>query len=326
MKKGFKTLTILLSICLLFFAAFILAFYHFSSPPSSVEVSPSVFVIPKGQALGIIGRRLEEDGYIKNAFLFKLMVKQKNFEKKLQAGSFSVSPSMELDTIIFTLTKGTNDVWITIPEGWRSEEIAESLDRLELSEFNKDEFVKSTFNVEGTLFPDSYLVPKTISTSEVIELLTSTFEQKVMSKYSDDFNSSNLSFEELMVLASIIEREARSYEQMRKVSGILYNRLKIGMALQVDATLQYIKGYNNVNGSWWTPPLAVDKELDSSFNTYKITGLPPSPICNPGLDAIKAALFPLPSNNLYYLHDKNGVLHVAEDLSGHNQNIFRFLQ
>ena len=107
---------------------------------------------------------------------------------------------------------------------------------------------------------------------------------------------------------------------------ILFNRLAIQMPLQVDATLQYVKGYNKTESAWWSTPLAVDKELDSPYNTYKHNGLPPSPICNPGLMAIEAVLSPSPTQALYYIHDNNGKIHTAVSLSEHNANVNKYLR
>ncbi len=113
---------------------------------------------------------------------------------------------------------------------------------------------------------------------------------------------------------------------MPVVAGILWNRVELGMALQADATLQYVKGYDEVEGSWWTPPTVADKNLQSVYNTYRYPGLPPSPIANPGIVAIQAALNPTLTDYLYYLHDRTGEIHYARTLEEHNANVASYLR
>jgi UPF0755 protein len=328
MKIFFKISFFVILLIIIISAGAYSLYSSLSRPASIKDLPSSTFIIPKGQAIDTIGKRLEEEGLIKNSIVFKIKVKLENWEKEIQAGTHLVSPSMDLDQILFTFSNGTNDVWITIPEGWRREEIAASLARTEegLIEFDSQEFLTLTNNLEGKLFPDSYLVPKTMSTSEIVELLTSTFDKKVVVGLKDEVEEISLSLDEVVTLASIIEREGRGYEQMREISGILHNRLENDIALQVDATLQYVKGYSETFDSWWITPYAVDKELDSPYNTYQHQGLPPNPICNPGLDAIKAALLPVITNDFFYIHDSSGVLHTAQDLNGHNANVNKYLR
>lgn len=224
------------------------------------------------------------------------------------------------------LTEGTNDLWVTIPEGWRREEIAESLAKLELESFDQQEFLLLTAGQEGMLFPDSYLVPRQITTESLVNLLMSTFDNKVLTGLEDEIEASDRDFDDILTMASIVEREARGLEDMEHVAGILWNRVDIGMALQADATLQYVKGYDRIEKSWWSPPLGVDKEIASPFNTYKNAQLPPHPIASPGIDAIRAALEPLDTDNFYYLHDRQGQIHYGESLEDHQVNVNRYLR
>lgn len=318
-----------------------LAFYIYQSiKPLDPQAQQQVkFIIPKGQAISIIAQRLSEEELIKNPLVFRLVVKQQRLEDKIQAGSFDLSASMSTTQIAKALTQGTNDIWLTIPEGWRREEIAQSLVALELADFDQEEFLDLTLNSEGQLFPDSYLIPKLISTQAVVNLLTNTFEKKVDIGLAEEIEQAkdnsllieaninpDQNFNKILVMASILEREAKGYQQMRQVAGVLWNRLIIGMPLQVDATLQYVKGYNKQLDDWWATPLAADKELNSAFNTYKNADLPPAPICNPGLDAIKAALDPIDSDYLFYIHDMQGQIHFAKTVEEHNQNVNNYLR
>lgn len=288
------------------------------------------FVIPKGQSVSKIGQRLTEAGLIRHPYVFRLVVLQHNLGDKLQAGSFELSSAMKPAEIAQKLTQGTQDVWVTILEGWRREEIADYLANQELAAFDETDFLSRTSEVEGKLFPDTYLVPREITAAGMNSLLQDTFEQKVttgLAKEMAEFTAaSGLTFDQVLVLASLVQREARTYEQMRHVAGILLHRLDIGMALQVDASLQYVKGYNAREQSWWTPPLAADKELKSPFNTYLNPGLPPQPIANPGMDAIRAVLNPVETTDIFYLHAPDGTMYYAKTLEEHTVNVNRYLR
>lgn len=171
------------------------------------------------------------------------------------------------------------------------------------------------------------------STAETIfNLLNQTFQQKVVTGLADEISQAELDFNQALTLASIVEREAKGAAEMKQVAGILNNRLEINMALQADATLQYAK-VNQQSAStqspiqdWWPTPIVVDKKITSPYNTYTQPGLPPHPICNPGLNAIQAALKPAQTDHLYYLHAADGEIHYAQSLETHNANVRRYLR
>jgi UPF0755 protein len=326
-----KKLTLIKTFFLIFFASNIilifLGFYIASlfkpvDPNSTLE---SQFVVPKGQSITKIGKRLKEENLIKNDLAFKLMVKKEKLENKIQAGSFKLSPSMTLLEIANNLTTGTEDEWVTIQEGWRKEEIAESMVRQGFEFFDKDEFLELAKYNEGKLFPDTYLVPQQISAKQFYSLLVNTFNKKIAG-LENEIKNSDKSIEEILTMASLVEREGRGYQNLRYVAGILWNRIDIGMALQVDATLQYASGYSNSQQTWWREPLASDKEVESLYNTYKNPGLPPNPISNPGMDALRATINPIQSDYLYYIHDKSGIGHYATSYEGHLDNINKYLR
>lgn len=296
------------------------------SPVNPSATEQVRFVIPKGQSISRIGQRLEEAGLVKNALVFRFVAKQQNAENQIQAGSFELSANMTPIELIQAMSQGTDDTWVTLLEGWRREEIAESLATLELPNYDQDEFLELTEGKEGYLFPDTYLVQRSIATEDLVDLLTDTFDKKVVVDLASEIEGTGKPLKELIVMASLIQREAKGAQQMRVVSGVLWNRVDIGMALNVDASLQYIKGYNTTQKSWWTPPLAIDKELESPYNTYKYADMPPEPIANPGLDAIKAAINPAETDYFYYLHDPQGNIHYAETLDQHNANVQRYLR
>lgn len=311
------------------FVVLILLFFfliNLFQAPSDVDKQMVRFVIPKGQALSIIAARLEEENLIKNKWAFRFAVYKNNLVDKIQAGSFELSANMNTWQIAQALTVGTNDLWITLPEGWRREEIVESLSKQGLNNFKTEEFLNLSKGLEGQLFPDTYLVPREISSTQLLSLLKNTFTNKVTSALSEELANSKMSLNEILTLASLVQRESANDAEMPLVAQILFNRLTINMPLQVDATLQYIKGYNKTEGSWWQTPLADDKKLDSLYNTYKYSGLPPGPICNPGLAAIKAVLKPSVTEALYYIHDKSGKIHIANTLNEHNANVNKYLR
>jgi UPF0755 protein len=300
--------------------------FTLTKPVSSTAQPTQTFVVPPGQAVSVIADRLAAANLIRHPLVFRLEIKRLGLEKKLQAGSFAISPAMTPAQVAQALTVGTSDIWVTILEGWRREEIAEAMSRQEFPAFDADEFLELTASSEGMLFPDTYLLPRQVTAEGVYDMLTTTFDQKVVKGLASDIEASDRSFEDVLVMASLIEREARDYEQMRMVSGILWNRIDDGIALNVDATLQYIKGYNQAQKSWWSPPLAADKQIESAYNTYTNASLPPQPIANPGLDAIKAALRPTKSEYYFYIHDQQGTMHYARTLSDHNRNVERYLR
>lgn len=284
------------------------------------------FVIPKGQAIAVIASRLEQENLVKSQWAFRFAVYKNGFTNQIQAGSFELSANMNTWQIAKALTMGTDDLWITLPEGWRREEMAESLSKQGLSNFNKEEFLTLSKGLEGQLFPDTYLVPREIISTMLLSLLQNTFESKVTAGLSKEIADSQLSLNEILTLASLVQRESAVDSEMPLVAQILLNRLQIGMPLQVDATLQYIKGYGQAEQTFWQTPLAEDKKLDSLYNTYKNAGLPPGPICNPGLAAIRAVLKPSSTTALYYIHDNSGKIHTAETLQEHNANVNKYLR
>ncbi len=300
-------------------------FYIFSQPVSTV-MDNTQFIVPKGQAVSIIASRLKDEELIKSPLVFRWVVKKEGLENRLQAGSFQLSPDMTPSEIANQLTQGTNDVWVTILEGWRREQVAAGLAEYELNSFDEDEFLNLTLGQEGRIFPDTYLFARESTAQTIYNAISNTFEKKIQFGLEDEIKDSDRSFEDALVMASIVEREARGYEEMRHVAGILWNRIDLGMALQVDATLQYAKGYDTLTQTWWDIPLGEDKKIDSPFNTYLHPGLPPQPICNPGLEAIKASLDPQKTDNLYYLHDRSGGIHYGQNLEEHNANVQKYLR
>ncbi|MFC1711946.1 endolytic transglycosylase MltG [Patescibacteria group bacterium] len=300
-----------------------------SSPVNKDSKETKIIVVPQGWGVEQIGLKLLSDGMIKNVLAFKLMVAKEGISTKLQAGDFRLSPSMNLYEITDSLTHGTLDIWLTIPEGLRREEqatlIADSFSKHDV-DFDVLEYTEKTASIEGYLFPDTYLVPKNSKPDDVIKVLSDSFEKK----YSQIEIETGLSQKQIIILASLVEREAKYDEDRPLIAGILQKRLKSGWTLDVDATLQYALGSKNCSVGkpdckWWPVVLGKDKEIVSPFNSYKTQGMPPAPICNPGLESIKAAANPEDSPYWFYLADPSGKTHYAKTLEEHNENISKYL-
>lgn len=306
------------------------AWYKFNLQPVSKTQAETLFIIPKGQSTKIILRRLEQEKIIRSATVFDYYLFFSGQRKSLQAGSFRLSPSMSVQKIAGELQHGTLDIWVTIPEGWRSEQIVDELQAQELiTDQPQDQLYPLFKENEGRLFPDTYLIAKDWSAEQIIDKFTDNFAAKTESLKPQTSD---------LILASLIEREAKHDNDRPLIASVLKNRLEIGMALQVDSTLQYAKaikacgtfGTSDTCGTstsdWWPDVFAEDKKILSPYNTYLHSDLPPGPITNPGLKSIQAALHPSDTNYLYYLSEPDGTTHYAATLEEHNANITKYLR
>jgi UPF0755 protein len=289
--------------------------------PINADKTPTIFVVNKGEGVREIANHLKTQGIIRDPIVFFLLTRFQGLDKQIQAGDFRINPSMTAQEIATNLTHGTLDIWVTIPEGQRADEIADLL-KNKIPSYN--ESWRETLNQnEGYLFPDTYLIPRDADKNLVLSLFKNNFQ----TKYDGvkDIKTTALSDPETIIIASIIEREAIFNADRPTVASVIINRLNLGMALQIDPTVQYAVGFQTDTKSWWKKELTVaDLKINSPYNTYKNPGLPIGPISNPGLSAIKAALNPTNSNYLYYYSDKQGHLHFATTLAGHNANIKKY--
>lgn len=315
-----KIIFALLFLALVSLVGFYLVKDSFS--PVSNDKSEIQVLIAKGSSVTQIGKVLEEKGIIKSSLAFKFYVQLTNSQNKIQAGEFEISPSLSLVEVVNMLKKGPKEIFVTIPEGLRREEIALKFTKA----LNKDQkfvqdFLSLTEHKEGYLFPDTYLFPKTATATNIVNKMTTTFETKV---------GKNITTNQV-VMASLLERETLGDYEKPIVAGILYKRIEEGWPLQVDATLQYAKDsttcINKIEScKYWEPIYSNDKEIDSKFNTYKYLGLPPAPISNAGLSSLLASQNPESSEYWYYIHANNGQIHYARTLEEHNNNIAKYLR
>jgi UPF0755 protein len=293
-------------------------------PANSTDNTAKIFVVEKGEGVSSITERLKEKGLIKSDFGFKMYLKQNNMGGKIQAGSFRLSPSMSVAEIVKNLTQNPLDHWVTLLEGWRVEEMAEKFNK-ELG-VDRELFIKQA--KEGYLFPDTYLFQKGVAVEQIIKKLEGTFDSRYSPEIKSKIKALGLTEDEGVILASIVEREARSDEVRTNVASILLKRLNIGMGLNADATIQYALGYQPTEKTWWKKSLSLDDlKFESKYNTYLYKGLPPTPICNPSISSLQAVANANPKTPyLYYIHDNQGNSYYAKTLDEHNSNVEKYLR
>lgn len=314
------------TIAVIFFVLVFIWFFQETKAPSK-DSNFKFFVIEKGESASQIGIRLEHEGLIKNALVFKIYSQFAGFSGRIQAGEYKLSPSHSLFETLFELTRGPVEVWITIPEGLRREEIASKFaEALDKDITFKNQFLAVSADKEGFLFPDTYLFSKEADALTIINKMLDNFKNKTSGLGSNQ----DLTFNQRIILASIIEREVKKDEERPIVAGILINRLRIGMPLQVDATIQYAVATNRcqpstLTCSWWQPLELNDFSINSPYNTYLTAGLPPTPISNPGISSIKAAFNPAQTEYYYYIHDASGQIYYARTIDEQNENIAKYL-
>lgn len=309
--------------------------------------------IPQGYGSRLIGGLLRDQGFIQSKWAFVTLATFKNKASSLKPGLYVFSENSTMPQILDGLTKGEkypNERFLTIPEGWSLRDIGFYLERSGIAQaeelwevagfpaadYNtardlprpKDfsgefSFLKdkpANVGLEGYLFPDTYRVYRDASMEEIIKKMLANFERRVSPDIRQEILRQKKSLFNVLTIASLIEEEVTGDEDRATVAGVLWKRLELGIPLQVDATLIYINGHNG------TPPTANDKVIDSPYNTYRYKGLPRGPIANPGLSAIRAAVYPKSSSYLYYLSSKNGETIFSRTLEEHNRAKAEHLQ
>lgn len=310
------------------------------SKPVSNERRPVRVAIPQGASAKEIGGVLAERGLIRSRFVFVLTCRMSGLSGKLKPGVYELNESMGVPTIIRELVSGNSlAAWIVVPEGYTARQIADVLEDRQV--VRGDSFLRQAIgggesytqysfiggdSLEGYLFPDSYLIARGSRPNVVIEKMLDTFEKKVVRDNAAEIDravrkrfagsSSADGLFKLLTVASLIEREAKVAKDRRLISAVLYNRLAKGMRLEIDATISYVPGDSRGNKDTVNYD---DLETDSPYNTYKHGGLPPGPICNPGLAAIKAAMDPVQTDYLYYVARADGSHVFSRTLAEHNK-------
>lgn len=287
--------------------------FYFLSAPKKFPRDTSV-TIERGQPLGVISYKLKNDGYIRSRFLFEGLVILKQNEKSIVEGEYYFEKPTNLIFLVFKITGsdfGLDRVKITIPEGYNRNQIAKRCEAL-LKHCVAANFLEKTKDLEGLLFPDTYLLFPSKNEDDLINKMLATFDTKTKDLFGPEITPKQK--KDILILASILERESAGDNDIKTISGILQNRLRIDMPLQVDATFYYLLGKES------SELTLTDLKIKSPYNTYINKGLPPEAIGNPGVKAISAALHPTKTDYLYYLHDKNGVAHYAKTNAEHAKN------
>ena len=278
-------------------------------PKDSSVVEKKLFLIEKGQSLFQIAENLERESLIKNRFFFDFYVLIRGAQNKLQAGEYSLSPSMDITEIAKKIISGeVAKIVVTIPEGFTVKQIEERLGLKLPGE-----------NLEGFLFPDTYQFPLRVSGEEVVKKMRDNFDKK-FTPYRNEVSGAGLTPFEIITMASLLEKEVKTKEDKELVSGILWKRLENKIPLQIDATITYITGQKTTKIS------KEETQIDSPYNTYKYLGLPKGPICNPGLESILAAIYPKDSDYWYYLSTPEGETTFSKTLEEHNYAKSKYLR
>ncbi|MFA5125172.1 MAG: endolytic transglycosylase MltG [Patescibacteria group bacterium] len=294
--------------------------------------------IESGITADKIAQALRSRGLITNVFIFKLYAKLTKADSRLVAGTHQIEARSSIKSIIRQLTINTNidrELTITIIEGWKIKDIAVYLQ--ERGIVDEQEFVsagtidnwrdqyaflqdKRIKSLEGFLFPDTYRIFSDAQAEDIIKKLLDNFDRKVTAQMRFDAPKDNSSFYDALILASIVEREALYDDDRRVIAAIFLNRLKQGIGLQSDATINYVTGKKSPR------PTYADLQVNSPYNTYKYRGLPPGPICNPGLTSINAVIYSQPNQYYYFLTDSEGRAHFGRTYAEHQQNIIKYLE
>lgn len=296
------------------------AYYNISiKPVENVENGKIITItIPKGANSNQIGAILKDNGVIRNKTVFRIYSKINNLDSKYKAGTYEINNSMDIKGVSEVLLhgKGFNEtIRFTIPEGYEVRMIVDKLVELGLGKREKyeellkeadfdysfiDGINRTEGKLEGYLFPDTYEVYKDSSEKEILDKMLKRFDEVFSDEYKERAQELCMSIDEVVTLASIIEREAKIDEDRKIISSAFHNRLKNNMFLQSCATVQYILKERKEN------LLYKDLEIDSPYNTYKNPGLPPGPIASPGLKSIEAALYPADTEYLYFFAKDDG--------------------
>ncbi len=288
---------------------------------SPQDFKPGVIVtVAKGSSLAEIAKHFADEKVVRSPTVFKYLIHFAKPGGVAVAGDYVFPQPTNALAVANRLARGQygiEPVAVTIPEGATSREIARLMAK-QIPSFDVDNFEAKASESEGYLFPDTYTFQPTWSVERIIAMMKNQFEMKF--KTLDSLlEASGRTPEQVVIMASLLEREARTTESRQTIAGILWKRLDAGMPLQVDAVFPYILGKNTFELS------RKDLATSSPYNTYRFRGLPVGPIANPGLDSLTAALTPIASAYLFYLSDSAGNFHYAIDFAGHKLNRTRYL-
>lgn len=339
-----KIIFIIILFILVVACGFYFVYQYNISAANTKDCEDALFEVAGGESVKQIAENLFEKDLIKSKFYFLLYVKNQNRTGYLQAGEYVLNYSMPIKEIVDILVSGralSRETDVKIIEGWCLTDIGEYLEKKGVStkqkflslvesasdwpfDFEKPKILSAIPNnasLEGFLFPDTYKIYMDDNEEVVIKKMINNFADKFTEKMAEDTTAQERDIFEIITMASIIEKEVRNYEDMRVVSGLFWNRVKNNQALESCATLAYILGVNK-------PVYSLDDtKIKSDYNTYQNFGLPPGPICNPGLNAIKAAIYPIDTEYNYFLsRSDNAETVFSKTYQEHLRNKAKYLR
>lgn len=318
--KGKKLIIIISAFILLILLGFKVK--HDMKYPFTKTSNESQILVSEGDSLLNVVSNMKDKGFIRNEFIVKIYIKMSKFNANIKPGEYDVREDMSIHEFVSMLNTGVEDkdfIQVTIPEGYDIESIADVLQKKEI--ITREDFLKSCkdyilpnyietnskvrYALEGYLFPDTYKFKKNSTGQEVISRLINRFEDVIKDIEKSGSKIDNLS--EIITIASLIEKEARVDEDRTKIASVIENRISKGMMLQIDAAVIYALGEHKQKLS------LNDLKIESPYNTYKIKGLTPGPICNPGRESIEAAINPDDTDYVFYVLDDNNKHYFTND-------------
>lgn len=315
-ERGSKVIVISVLIVVLFSA-----YVSFRLMPPFDFPENIMITIKKGASLTEVSALLDKESLIRSTYFFEFCAKLVGGTKPVSAGQYYFKEPISACAVAIRIARsisGIPAIRVTIPEGMSNKEVAAVLEK-NIPGFDVAFFLEHARTQEGFLFPDTYLFPENVTAQGVETLMLANFSKKV-EPWSGAIELSKHTMREVVTMASILEKEATNEEDKALVSGILWKRISIGMPIQVDATFMYLLGKKS------SELTAEDLKMKSVYNTYTNKGLPGGPIGNPGIIAIRAAIQPTVSPYLYYLSDKDGVMHYAKTFDEHRTNKGKYLR
>ncbi|WP_428898265.1 UPF0755 protein [Parelusimicrobium proximum] len=328
LKHSHKNIIAMAAALLLAIAVIYIVKVCFFSPNN-----PVVFDIKEGQSGRAVAANLKAQGLIKSETIFLITLRLTADSNSLKAGRFDLNTNMTGIGIINCISSGTCQHYerVVILEGWRIEEIAEALHKQEVTDAKEFVLKAKEQNLEGYLFPTTYLFTYNMPAQRVINTMVSEFNKTVrpvIEAGSDNnkFKKLNLTERQILAIASIVEREAVVHDERPKIAAVYMNRVAISKKLEADPTVQYALGYNLQEGRYWKKGLTLKdlRETNSPYNTYKYKGIPPGPICSPSLASVLAVMNPEPYfDNLYFVADNTGRHVFSKTFNEHVKNIRR---
>jgi UPF0755 protein len=309
-----------------------------NTPPGD-DPTPLAFSVESGETATNIAARLQEMGFVSDATLFRRFLQYHGLDASLEAGEYQLRRNMTMREIAEALQHSRiQEVAITIPEGWRAEQVADALTAQNIMDGSV--FLAAVrqgvaidhplladrpagIGFEGYLFPDTYRLPAQAVPEDLLARMLDNMEAQLPIGWEGMASASGLTFYQVLTLASIVEREAVVPEERPTIASVYLNRLDQAMYLQADPTVQYAMGFQPETGQWWKTPVTLEEyeNVNSPYNTYLYSGLPPGPICSPGASSILAVLQPTPTSYLFFLGRGDGSHVFAETFEEHERNL-----